>query len=134
MFEGSETSERSYLLRDSLGRFMSRLVIANMSQSHAGVYTCQPAAAPSANVTVHVLKHAVMAVSDGKKTYQNIHSHLNRDQIESNLSVCGIQGCYENYESFHISPHLIYLYVTINITLGFSLNPDQIQRPAPKGF
>ena len=66
LFEGSETSERSELLRDSRGRFLSMLVIGNTSHAHAGVYTCQPASAPSANVTVHVLNGAVMAVSDGK--------------------------------------------------------------------
>ena len=67
LFEGSETSERSELLRDSRGRFLSMLVIGNTSHAHAGVYTCQPASAPSANVTVHVLNGAVMAVSDGKQ-------------------------------------------------------------------
>lgn len=68
LFEGSEGSERSVLLRDASGRFLSRLVIANMTEKQAGVYTCQPASAPQVNVSVHVLKHAVMAVSDGDET------------------------------------------------------------------
>ena len=39
-------------------------------------------------------------------------THLNRDRIESNLRVPGIQGCNENalYESFKTSPHLICLW------------------------
>ena len=39
------------------------------------------------------------------------NSHLNRDKIESNLSVPGIQGCHENalIKSFEMSPHLICL-------------------------
>ena len=37
--------------------------------------------------------------------------HLNRDKIESNLSVPGIQGCHENalIKSFEMSPNLICL-------------------------
>ena len=36
---------------------------------------------------------------------------LNRDKIESTLSVPGIQGCHENalYKSFKMSPHFICL-------------------------
>ena len=36
-------------------------------------------------------------------------THLNRDQIESNLNVPGIQGCHENalYKSCEMSPHFI---------------------------
>ena len=42
------------------------------------------------------------------------HTHLNRDQIESDLSVPGIQGHQENalYKSFETSPHLLCLAVT----------------------
>ena len=42
---------------------------------------------------------------------RNDPSHLNRDKIESNLSVPGIQRCHENalYKNFEISPQLIYL-------------------------
>ena len=38
-------------------------------------------------------------------------AHLNREKIESNLSVPGIQGCHENaiYKSFETSPLLICL-------------------------
>ena len=38
-------------------------------------------------------------------------AHLNRDKIESNLSVPGIQGCHENAlcKSFEMSPLLICL-------------------------
>ena len=44
-------------------------------------------------------------------------SHLNRNQIESNLSVPGIQGCHENalYKSFEMSPHFISLCSSTNI-------------------
>ena len=47
-------------------------------------------------------------------------THLNRDEIESNLSVPGIRGCHENalYKSFETSPHLICLYSITNIPLG----------------
>ena len=36
-------------------------------------------------------------------------SHLNRDQIEFNLSVPGIKGRHENalYKSFEMNPHLL---------------------------
>ena len=39
----------------------------------------------------------------------NNDAHLNRDKIESNLSLPGIQGRYENalIKSFEMSPHLI---------------------------
>ena len=39
------------------------------------------------------------------------HSHLNRDEIESNLNVPGIQGCLENalYKNFEMRPLLICL-------------------------
>ena len=42
------------------------------------------------------------------------NAHLNRDKIESNLSVPGFQGCHENalYKSFDTSPHLICLYAS----------------------
>jgi hypothetical protein len=59
LFEGSETSKRDFLLRDSLGRFMSRLIVRRIEHSHAGLYT-QPA-----TVTVHVLNGTVLAVADG---------------------------------------------------------------------
>ena len=38
-------------------------------------------------------------------------AHLNRDKIDYNLSVPGIQGYQENalYKSFETSPHKIYL-------------------------
>ena len=41
-------------------------------------------------------------------TYK-VYPHLNRDKIESNWSVPGIQGRQENalIESFEMSPHLI---------------------------
>ena len=47
-------------------------------------------------------------------------THLNRDKIESNLRVPGIQGCHENalILSFELSPHLICLQASINIPLG----------------
>ena len=50
----------------------------------------------------------------------NLRAHLNRDKIESNLSVPGIQGCHENalFKSFETSPHLICLYASTNIPLG----------------
>jgi hypothetical protein len=66
LFEGSETSKRDFLLRDSLGRFMSRLIVRRIEHSHAGLYTCQPASAQPATVTVHVLNGTVLAVADGK--------------------------------------------------------------------
>ena len=46
--------------------------------------------------------------------------HLNIDEIESNLSVPGIQGCHENvlYKSFERSPLLICLYASTIIPLG----------------
>ena len=52
-------------------------------------------------------------------------AHLNRNKIESNLSVPGIQGCQENafIESFEMSSHLIYLWAIIQIPLG----PARIQ-------
>jgi hypothetical protein len=65
LFEGSETSKRDFLLRDSLGRFMSRLIVRRIEHSHAGLYTCQPASAQPATVTVHVLNGTVLAVADG---------------------------------------------------------------------
>ena len=66
LFEGSETSKRDFLLRDSLGRFMSRLIVRRIEHSHAGLYTCQPASAQPATVTVHVLNGTVLAVADGE--------------------------------------------------------------------
>ena len=46
-------------------------------------------------------------------------THLNRDHIESNLSVPGIQKCHENalYKSFEKSLHLLCLYASTNIPL-----------------
>ena len=63
-------------------------------------------------------------------------SHLNRDEIESNLSVPGNQGHQENalYKSFETNPHFMCLHTSTNIPLGFSLNPDLIQRLALKGY
>lgn len=66
LFEGSETSERSYLLQDRHGRFLSRLIVPRMEHGQAGQYTCQPASAPSATVTVHVLNGTVLAVADAE--------------------------------------------------------------------
>ena len=54
------------------------------------------------------------------------HTHLNRDKIESNLSVTGIARCHQNalYKSFKTSPRLICLYAsTVHIPLG----PARIQ-------
>ena len=47
-------------------------------------------------------------------------AHLNRDKFESNLSVPGIKGCYENalIKSFEMSPHLMCLLVSIKIPSG----------------
>ena len=44
-------------------------------------------------------------------------AHLNRDNIESNLSVPGIQGRQENtlIKSFEMSPHLICIMVSTKI-------------------
>ena len=41
--------------------------------------------------------------------YTQVGSYLNRDEIESNLSVLGIQGYHEFalYKSFKMIPHLI---------------------------
>ena len=49
----------------------------------------------------------------------HLYAHLNRDKIESNLSVPGIQGHQENalIKSFKMSPHLICLYASIKIPL-----------------
>ena len=46
-------------------------------------------------------------------------AHLNRDKIESNLSVPGIQGCHENnfYKSFEMSPNFICLCARAKIPL-----------------
>ena len=43
--------------------------------------------------------------------WQPCSPHLNRDEIESNLSVPRIQGCHGNtlIKSFEMSPHLIWL-------------------------
>ena len=51
---------------------------------------------------------------------QQCVAHLNRDQIESNLSVPGIQGCHVNtrYKSIETSPHFICLYASTKIPLG----------------
>ena len=60
----------------------------------------------------------------GVKTFdlksRKAYTHLNRDNIKSNLSVPGIQGCHENAlcKSFETSPHLICLYASTNIPLG----------------
>ena len=41
---------------------------------------------------------------------EKLHTHLNKDKIESNLSVPGIQGHQEiAIKSFEMSPHLICL-------------------------
>ena len=50
----------------------------------------------------------------------SLGSHLNRDKIESNLSVPGMQGSHENalYKIFKTSCHLICLQVSTNIPLG----------------
>ena len=47
-------------------------------------------------------------------------SHLNRNKIESNLSVPGIDKCHKNalYKSFEISPHFKCLCASTNIPLG----------------
>ena len=52
-------------------------------------------------------------------------THLDRDKVESNLSVPGIQGCHENvfYKNFETSPHLTCLCASTNIPLV----PAQIQ-------
>ena len=46
-----------------------------------------------------------------KSGIEGSSTHLNRDKIESNLSVPGIQGHQENalIKSFEMSPHLICL-------------------------
>ena len=51
---------------------------------------------------------------------REIKVHLSRDQIESILSVPGIQGCHENtpFKSFQMSHNIICLYVSTNIPLG----------------
>jgi hypothetical protein len=72
LFEGSETSNREYLMKDSHGRFMSRLIIRRIGHNHAGMYTCQPASAQPATVSVHVLNGTVLAVADGMD--QNLFS------------------------------------------------------------
>jgi hypothetical protein len=43
----------------------SRLIVRRIEHQHAGVYTCQPASAQPATVTVHVLNGTVLAVADG---------------------------------------------------------------------
>ena len=47
-------------------------------------------------------------------------THLSRNQIESNLSVPGIQGCHENalFKRLEMSPHFICLCASTNIPLG----------------
>ena len=59
-------------------------------------------------------KKDVVIVKYGPEKYLSPHyklfmSHLNRDTIESNLSVPGIQGYQENtlIRSFEMIPHLI---------------------------
>ena len=49
-----------------------------------------------------------------------MEAHLNRNKIESNLSVPKIQGCHENalYKSFEMSPHIICLCASTKIPLG----------------
>ena len=57
---------------------------------------------------------------NGKYLYVITGTHLNRDKIESNLSVPGIQGLQENAltKSFEMSPRLVCLQVSTNIPLG----------------
>ena len=46
-----------------------------------------------------------------------VPAQINRDKIESNLSVPGVQGCHENalIKSFKMSPHLICLQASFKI-------------------
>ena len=62
-------------------------------------------------------------------------AHWKRDQIESNLSAHGIQGCHKNatYMSFEMSPHLMCLLASTNIPFKTNLNPNLIQMLALKG-
>ena len=64
LFDGTETSRQPFLLKDSRGRSLSRLVIRDMDHAHAGVYVCNPASASPVNVTVHVINGTVLAVAD----------------------------------------------------------------------
>ncbi len=67
LFDGTETSRQPFLLKDSRGRSLSRLVIPRIDHSHAGVYSCNPASAAPVAVTVHVLNGTVLAVAEGDK-------------------------------------------------------------------
>ena len=50
---------------DSRGRFISNLVIHNVTHKHAGEYKCEPAASRPAKITVHVQNGTdPLAVSD----------------------------------------------------------------------
>ncbi len=66
LFEGSETSSRPTLLKDSRGRSLSRLVITGVMPRDAGVYVCNPASSDSASVNVHVANTTVLAIADSK--------------------------------------------------------------------
>ena len=66
LFDGTETSKQPFLLKDSRGRSISRLVIRNMEHRHAGVYKCEPASSRAQTVTVHVINGTVLAVADGE--------------------------------------------------------------------
>ena len=63
------------------------------------------------------------------------HTHLNKENIESNLSLSGIQGHQENalIKSILMSPHLICLQVSPQIPQGQSLDQVWIQA-GPKGM
>ena len=52
-----------------------------------------------------------LEISAQSQSFTFFAPHLNRDEIESNLSVPGIQGNQENalIKSFEMSPHLICL-------------------------
>ena len=72
---------------------------------------------------VYIQKISPVKNVAGRDRKSNTLAHLNRDQIESTMSVPGIKGCHENalYNSFETSPYLISLCASTNIPLGPAL-------------